>query len=703
MINLALAIVAATAGQIMLSHHDLRGLGPYALAILLLLALLRRDEQAGTFASHSATPQRGGLQSLLVRARCPTPTEPASPSQLGYGYLWRLLLLPLALANAVLAFLAAADNTYRWYGVVAWLLAAGLFMLIFWQRDPERTLWGRLGLSRDGWRLSWTALAVAGLILIGIWFRFWRLAELPREMTSDHVEKLLDMHDLVTGKRPIFFVRNTGREPWQFYWTFMFMRLFDLDTKFFALKLGTAVVGLLTFPGVYLLGRELFGRWVGLWATLFTAVASWPVILSRIGLRFPFAPAVTAWSLLFLLRGLRFGRRNDFLLLGLSLGIGLQGYTAFRAMPLAVVVCWGLVLVFRPSSLALRPTSLIRNALLTVLVAVVVFIPLGRFALEHPDDFWMRSLSRMADPNQPIQDGVPLTFLKNLYNLALMFHWKGDDVWVNTLADAPVLDPLLGGLLMLGLFIVLWRCLRLRDPIAPLLLIAGAILLLPSALSLAYPIENPSVVRSGSAIPAVMTVAALPVGLGLERGTRALRGRQRGLLALGALALAVAVTTINYQRYFGDYWEQHQRRALNTSEIAAAIRGFIVSGGDPSNAWIIAWPYWIDTRGAGIELGDPTWNNVVLNVEDLDTHTDQPRPRFYVLYLQDQETLDRLQALFPQGWASLYISERPHRDFLMFYVPSEPPELTWLPPRLTGAEPVEELRNDLKGRIAHAH
>jgi hypothetical protein len=513
----------------------------------------------------------------------------------------------------------------------------------------------------------------------------------PPEMTSDHVEKLLDVHDLVTGQRPIFFVRNTGREPWQFYWTLMLIRLFDLPAKFFALKLGTAIVGLLMLPGVYLLGRELFDRRVGLWATLFAAVANWPVILSRVGLRFPFAPAVTAWSLLFLLRGLRDGRRNDFLLLGLTLGIGLQGYTAFRAMPLAVVVCWALALVIRPSSLAIQPRSFLRNALLAVLIAVVVFIPLGRFSLEHPDDFWRRSFSRMADPIRPIPDSPLVTFGKNLLNLAAMFHWRGDDVWVNTLAYAPVLDPLLGGLLILGLVVLFWRALRLRDLIAPLLLIAGVILLLPSALSLAFPVENPSVVRAGGAIPVVMVIAALPVGLGLQEKSGAEHGSpgftaqitlfnwRQLMLATSALALTVAVTAVNYQRYFHDYREQYELNALNTTEIADAIRGFVESGGDASNAWIIAWPYWIDTRGVGIELGDPPWNNVILEAEELDEQAsaaegavDAP-PRFYVLHPQDTGALEQLQTLFPRGRSSLYVSRYPGRDFVTYYVPRKTP------------------------------
>lgn len=668
MIYTVLAITLATTGQLLLARHNLWGLLPYGLAIFALWRFLEHNPQvAGSIPS----PAWGDAQASPQAPRALAGTE-------RFPRVWRWLAAPLALAFTVLAFIGAAGNRYRWYGVLAWLLSTGLFLLIFWERDRGRSIRETLGLSRAGVRLSWTALAVLGLIMVGVWFRFWRLAELPPEMTSDHIEKLLDVHDLVTGQRPVFFVRNTGREPWQFYWTLMFIQLFDLETKYLALKLGTAAVSLLTLPGVYLLGRHLFGKQTGLWATLFTAVASWPVILSRVGLRFPFAPAVTAWSLFFLLRGLRDGRRNDFLLLGLSLGIGLQGYTAFRIMPLAVVVCWILAWLVtrwrgsrtpRHPAFDVRTSGLLTNAMLTVLIALVVFVPLGRYALDHPENFWMRSFSRMADPEQPMTGGPVTVLLRNLVDLGLVFHWQGDDVWVNTLTGEPVLDPVLGGLLVLGVVIVAWRAWRWRDLVAPLLLVAGVILLLPSALSLAYPVENPSVVRIGGAIPAVMVSAALPVSRGLARAWQALRGWHRQLLILGAGLLAMAIVTINYQRYFGDYWHQYQDRALNTSEIGLAINGFIESGGDPDDAWIIAWPYWIDTRGAGIEIGDPTWNNVILDLDELDAHRYRARPRFYVYYPNDHEARERLETLFPNGWATRYRARGTYPDFMLFYVP----------------------------------
>jgi len=53
--------------------------------------------------------------------------------------------------------------------------------------------------------------------------------------------------------------------------------------------------------------------------------------------------------LYYLIRGLRTRNRNDFILSGIFLGIGLHGYTPMRIVPFVVVVAVGLYLLHSQS------------------------------------------------------------------------------------------------------------------------------------------------------------------------------------------------------------------------------------------------------------------------------------------------------------------------------------------------------------------
>jgi hypothetical protein len=243
------------------------------------------------------------------------------------------------------------------------------------------------------------------------------------------------------------------------------------------------------------------------------------------------APLASAWAFYFFVRGLRSGRRNDFLWLGLILGAGLYTYTAFRIVPLAVALGWAAVwLAARRHDLGRRWRW--ENLGLTVLTASLVFIPLAGFALTYPESFWKRT-SWYVDqyPDIPYPG---LVFLRNLVNLALMFHWRGDTVAVSALPGQPVLDPILGGLLVLGAVIAAGRAICPRDPLTLGLLDVGAISMLPSALVLSHPGENPSVMRTSCGIPVVFTITALPLGLWTQGIWEALR--RRGLRLLAATA-----------------------------------------------------------------------------------------------------------------------------------------------------------------------
>ena len=83
-----------------------------------------------------------------------------------------------------------------------------------------------------------------------------------------------------------------------------------------------------------------------------------------------------------------------------------------------------------------------------------------------------------------------------------------------------------------------------------------AVALLPSALSLSFPDENPSVMRTGNAIPVVFTLVALPVGVWTEGVARAWQRRRQRVLACPLVAVLVAALAwVNGQRVFVRYLE----------------------------------------------------------------------------------------------------------------------------------------------------
>ena len=219
---------------------------------------------------------------------------------------------------------------------------------------------------------------------LGIVFYFYRLDVTPGEMTSDHAEKLFDVNDILEGHTPLFFIRNTGREPFQFYLTAAVMELTRVPLSFLALKIGTALIGLLTIPGTFLLAREMFDDEVAIFAAFFVTVMHWAVTIARMGLRYPLTPFFTAWSLYFFWRALKYHKRNDYLIAGLVMGVGLYGYIPSRNMPLVVLGLLVLWLIFEGRK-NWHPHVL--NVGTMYAMMLVVFAPLLRYSLDFPDMF----------------------------------------------------------------------------------------------------------------------------------------------------------------------------------------------------------------------------------------------------------------------------------------------------------------------------
>jgi 4-amino-4-deoxy-L-arabinose transferase-like glycosyltransferase len=563
------------------------------------------------------------------------------------------------------------DGFWYWIGGIFYFLASVLERPEFNRQALAKALGSR--------QARYLLLALVAIVLIGVFFRTYRLAAVPAEMTSDHAEKLLDVNDVLKGQRPIFFPRNTGREGFQFYLTAALISLTPLTLSHLALKAGTAIFGILTVPLTYLLGRELYGRHVGLLAAFFLAISHWHVAITRVGLRFPFTAAFATPALFFLLRALRSNRRNDWLAAGLCLGLGLHTYTAIRIVPVLFVL---LILMKSAFDLIVRwrgdgnrngeatalSLSFWHNGLLGAVAAILVFLPLLRYMQDDPGSFWYRATSRATGSLSAAEQWR--RFWSNTVDALLMFNYRGDVVPANTIPEAPVLGLVSGGLFVVGCAYLLWRLLARRERQAAYVLVSIFVLLLPSILSLAYPGENPSVVRTGGAPPFVMIAVAIPLVVAGKRLIE-ISGRQiLGPLLLGGLLLGGVATADNYHWYFVEYDAHYRLSAWNASEIGAVVREYVDNGGTFEEVYHVPYPHWVDTRNIGITAGNIEWRNAVLDLSELESHAAEPGRRLYVVHPSHSVALQLLHSLYPHGELTHRTSERPGKDYMLFYVPA---------------------------------
>jgi hypothetical protein len=586
----------------------------------------------------------------------------------------RALGLFAGIPLALLAFLSLSGNRLTSINLSLWLLATLSVIWAFWL--PAGWVAGfskkiRSLFTTHEWHFTisrWTILVVAIVALV-IFFRVYRLQQVPPEMVSDQAEKLLDVWDVMHGEPHIFFPRNTGREGLQMYLTAAIIQLFNTGYSYLSLKIGTVLAGLLTLPFLYLLGKELGSKRVGLLAVLFAGIAYWPNVISRVGLRFPLYMLFVAPTLYFLIRGLRRSNRNDFILSGLFLGMGLHGYTPIRILPVVILAAVGLYLIHRQSK-GLRKQTLWCLGVL-VLVAFMVFLPLFRYALENPEMFALRSFSRMGTVERPLPGPAGEIFFDNLLKATTMFAWDDGEIWVAAVTHSPALDIISAALFYMGCMLLLVRYLRQRHWLDLFLLLSVPLLMMPSILSLAFPAENPALNRmSGAVVPVFLIVAIALDGLMTTLETRL--GQRAGVrLAWGlTLVFVVFASYQNFNLVFDQYAHVYRQSSWNTSEMGKVIRQFSSSVGSSETAWVLAFPHWVDTRLVGMNAGFPLKDYAIWPDQLPDTLPDR-RSKLFLIRPDDTQGLQALQTLYPQGVLQEFASAVENHNFYMYFVPPQ--------------------------------
>lgn len=596
--------------------------------------------------------------------------------------------LPLASGLAILRYPDAAgswpwrsNNALTPVGTASWL--AGTALVVAALRTPPMGGAGAwLARRRPAARALWLLVAIVTVAAV---FRFHDLPNLPREMTSDHTEKLLDIHDVIAGARPVFLDRNSGREPLQFYLTALAVAL-GLPYGFLAEKTVMALVSLFAVPLVYLAGREVGGRWLGLAAAALLASAPWHVQVARAAMRIGFAPLFVALVLFLLIRALRRGRRNDWLALGLGLGAGMYGYTAFRPMAFVVAIAVPLKLAhdawhgraggWRPA--AARARGVLGEAALAALVSVLVAAPLVRYAVDQPRSFGLRTMSRITGAEVPLVNPPWTQFRINMTRAALMVNRTSDSAWIHSPPGRPALETVGGALFVLGVVTALLRVARAGDWRFGIVLLGLPLMLLSSALALAFPGEVPHLGRASGALPMVAILAGAPL-VALAASWRAALGStaERAAGAAGAALLLVAALGA-WPRVFAEYRAGYDGTTHNTSDAVAVARRFLATGGDLDHVWVVGWPHGWDYRVFGIELGRPGLENLLWDdasggersARRAADHAADPAAKLYLVGGGGAErSVADLAAIFPDARATRHEGRLPGKAFWSVYVP----------------------------------
>jgi 4-amino-4-deoxy-L-arabinose transferase-like glycosyltransferase len=327
-------------------------------------------------------------------------------------------------------------------------------------------------------------------LLTAAFLRLYGLNNLsPPGLAHDEVAHWLINRDILAGRHAVYFTEAYGHEAGFHYLQTLFMAL--LGDHALALRLPAAFCGLLLVAVSFALARRLFGWRVALGAAVLLAILFYPVFYSRQGLRAISLPLLSGLSAYFWWQGWVNGRRNIFLpslLAGLSAGLSFHTYMAARAVPIfyALFVVY-LALFHRP---ALRAQW--RQVALFWLVYALVAAPLAVYLLANPG-----AEHRISEVDAPLRallagDGRPM--IENALKIAGMFGLRGDPLWRQNVAGAPVFTPALAALFYLGVWLSVWRW---RDGRYAFLLLWLLTATIPSLVT----IDAPSSIRIINVLP----------------------------------------------------------------------------------------------------------------------------------------------------------------------------------------------------------
>ncbi len=424
--------------------------------------------------------------------------------------------------------------------------------------------------------------ALVALLIVAGFLRFHQLDAVPPGMTHDEAAFGAEAEVVLAGDYPIYFALGYGHEPAYGYLVALAFAL--AGPSLLALRVTSAVCGLLVVAGTYLVGRTLLGRPAAWIAAAWMAVAFWPLSLSRQALRAVTLPLLWLPAVWCTWQGLRSAglsaapgyRRHRWsralgygALGGLFLGLSIYTYMASRVAWLILPVFALYLLLQQQTRLTLRRVWPVIAAAL--LIGALVALPLVIYLRTHPSA--EVRIDVMMTPVQELLEGKPEEVLRHAWDALRVYSWVGDRFWAYNISGRPVFGWV-GSIVFYGG--VAWALWQWRAPQQAFLLIWLAVGLAPAMVT-----TNEGIyLRAIVAQPA--TYLLMAGVLDALRGGLTAAGRRRHLhiapqWANAAWAVLVLIllgleAQRSYQAYFVEWASHPKTRMIYNHNLVASAR-----------------------------------------------------------------------------------------------------------------------------------
>lgn len=323
---------------------------------------------------------------------------------------------------------------------------------------------------------------------------------------------------------------------------------------FFGVRLVGALIGTLTIPAAYILGRSIFDHKMGLTAAFLLAVLPPAIHFSRLIFINIVDPVVGTLALAFLVRALRFNTQRDYVLAGVMFGLVNYFYEGGRLLFCAVFILFTLYALVR-----YRPFRHRRGIFIMLVAGLIVVAPyyygmvrLGQSFASRLDNGAVRPYYLMQDLKvMPLHEvmlkhwteAMQFTVYHTIYSPEPYYYFIYGG-W------SPILAWHLVPFYLLGLVIALFR---LRSTGVLLWLwISGGILGISFCAAPAW------TVRYQGLFPLMMLLVAIGMRYGLELVWQIWIPRRA---LFGVIAVAVAAMGIGQLHlYWGDHLTYYNRQ-----------------------------------------------------------------------------------------------------------------------------------------------